>query len=299
MFIEWNSCEFDDKNRKRVTSWPPSCNTSLSTNSCRWCSAKNWWPLTNWCWSVKDSGTATTTKSIHLCRPRSERRLSGSVTRCCRRPSNAGASITNTSPPNGSVKCYVSLTICTKEAIAISTSAVWWTKSLKPWTAPCRRKSLTTCSRIPTKIGVSIWPPSTCNEEEITAFHPTTHSESQSFIFLRSFLKLTSFIDWNRIKPISRYCGLKKAYHWHDLSDTFSNETLKHFSTVYESPEDIDLWTAGVSERPLPGSMVGPVFGCIIGQSFKNLRAGDRFWHENPNQPSSFTLGMLRYDMLF
>ena len=60
---------------------------------------------------------------------------------------------------------------------------------------------------------------------------------------------------------------------------------------MYASPDDLDLWTAGVSERPMHGSMVGPVFGCIIGQTFRNLRSGDRFWYENPDQPSSFTLG--------
>ncbi len=84
---------------------------------------------------------------------------------------------------------------------------------------------------------------------------------------------------------------MKKADSWRDLADAFTNDTLKHFTSIYDSPDDIDLWTAGVSERPLTGSMVGPVFGCIIGESFRDLRAGDRFWHENPNQPSSFTLG--------
>jgi hypothetical protein len=37
--------------------------------------------------------------------------------------------------------------------------------------------------------------------------------------------------------------------------------------------------------------MVGPVFGCIMGETFKNLRLGDRFWFENAGQPSSFTQG--------
>ena len=88
------------------------------------------------------------------------------------------------------------------------------------------------------------------------------------------------------------YCGLKPARRWDDLNGAFANDTLKHFTTIYESPDDIDLWTAGISERPTPGSMVGPVFGCIIGETFKNLRLGDRFWHENPGQPSSFTPGI-------
>ena len=29
------------------------------------------------------------------------------------------------------------------------------------------------------------------------------------------------------------------------------------YGAMYESPEDLDLWTAGISERPLTGSMVG------------------------------------------
>jgi len=89
------------------------------------------------------------------------------------------------------------------------------------------------------------------------------------------------------------YCGLGSARSWQDLEGSFSNETLHHFAGMYASPDDLDLWTAGVSERPMHGSMVGPVFGCIIGQTFRNLRSGDRFWYENPDQPSSFTLEQL------
>jgi peroxidase len=87
------------------------------------------------------------------------------------------------------------------------------------------------------------------------------------------------------------YCGYPRANTWNDYAGVFTNDSLKHFSSIYAHPDDLDLWSAGVSERPLPGSMVGPVFGCIIGQTFHNLRFGDRFWFENPDQPSSFTLG--------
>jgi len=67
------------------------------------------------------------------------------------------------------------------------------------------------------------------------------------------------------------------------------------YSEVYESPDDIDLWSAGISERPQPGSMVGPVFGCIMGETFRNLRQGDRFWYEHSNHPGSFTHGKISY----
>nr|CAH0108178.1 unnamed protein product [Daphnia galeata] len=85
------------------------------------------------------------------------------------------------------------------------------------------------------------------------------------------------------------FCGLRRARNWNDLAGSFNNETLQKYIQTYSTPDDIDLWSAGVSERPLPGSMVGPVFGCIMGETFKNLRLGDRFWFENAGQPSSFT----------
>ena len=72
-----------------------------------------------------------------------------------------------------------------------------------------------------------------------------------------------------------------------------SNTTVAGYSKYYSSPDDIDLWSAGISERPLPGSMVGPTFACIIGKQFHNFRLGDRFWYENGGWPSSFTLEQL------
>ncbi|CAG0896838.1 unnamed protein product [Cyprideis torosa] len=39
--------------------------------------------------------------------------------------------------------------------------------------------------------------------------------------------------------------------------------------------------------------MVGPVFACIIGLQFRDLRFGDRYWYENGGWPSSFTIEQL------
>jgi len=44
-----------------------------------------------------------------------------------------------------------------------------------------------------------------------------------------------------------------------------TNETVSGYAAIYESPEDVDLWSAGISERPLPGSMVR------FNQSFKEI----------------------------
>lgn len=87
------------------------------------------------------------------------------------------------------------------------------------------------------------------------------------------------------------FCGLKRARSWKDLAGSFTNQTLQKYAQIYASPDDIDLWSAGISERPSPGSMVGPVFGCLIGEGFKSIRYADRFWYENGNLPNSFTVG--------
>ncbi|CAG0921300.1 unnamed protein product, partial [Notodromas monacha] len=90
------------------------------------------------------------------------------------------------------------------------------------------------------------------------------------------------------------FCGLPKARHWHDLLGTMPNSTVKRYSEIYGAPDDIDLWSGGLSERPLPGSLVGPTFACIIGLQFRDLKVGDRFWFENGGWPNSFTLEQLQ-----
>jgi hypothetical protein len=94
----------------------------------------------------------------------------------------------------------------------------------------------------------------------------------------------TKFRDW---------CGLSPVRSFDDLRGIFPNRTVDSYLSVYASHEDIDLWSAGISESPLPGAMVGPTLACIIGKQFHNFRFGDRFWYENGGWPSSFTLEQL------
>ncbi|MCL4126202.1 UNVERIFIED_CONTAM: hypothetical protein GTU68_019581 [Idotea baltica] len=89
------------------------------------------------------------------------------------------------------------------------------------------------------------------------------------------------------------FCGLHPIRSWHELEGVMTNKTVKRYVDLYRHPDDIDLWSGGVTERPLPGAMVGPTFACLIGITFKELRYGDRFWYENKGYPSDFSPGQL------
>ncbi|XP_046739892.1 uncharacterized protein LOC124407631 [Diprion similis] len=99
---------------------------------------------------------------------------------------------------------------------------------------------------------------------------------------------LPPYVDWR--EP----CGLSPVRSWEDLNRVMSASTAKKFRFLYSSIEDIDLFPAGLAEKPVPGGLVGPTFACIIAQQFSNLRRGDRFWYENPNRESSFTAAQLQ-----
>ncbi|XP_022651813.1 peroxidase-like isoform X2 [Varroa destructor] len=89
------------------------------------------------------------------------------------------------------------------------------------------------------------------------------------------------------------YCGLPRSKSFWNLVGYMSNKTIYRFSQIYKHPDDLDLWSAGVGEFPVPGGLLGPTFSCLIGEQFANLRRGDRFWFENHGWPSSFTLDQL------
>nr|CAA6803965.1 MAG: Peroxinectin (EC [uncultured Thiotrichaceae bacterium] len=52
-------------------------------------------------------------------------------------------------------------------------------------------------------------------------------------------------------------------------------------SQVYNSPDDVDLWVAGLAENYTEDSMVGETSTQIMKEQFENLRDGDRLWYEN------------------
>ena len=89
-------------------------------------------------------------------------------------------------------------------------------------------------------------------------------------------------------------CGLRRFSRFSDMTDVINVETVDRLSRVYAHVDDIDLFTGGLSERPVTGGVVGPTFACIIGQQFLNLRKGDRFWYENGNHPGAFRADQLQ-----
>ena len=70
-----------------------------------------------------------------------------------------------------------------------------------------------------------------------------------------------------------RYCGVESE---------FRNE-LTHIRLLqtYGSLDNVDLFVGGLAEKPLPGGLVGAVFGCIFGKTFQAVRDGDRFFYNN------------------
>ncbi|XP_037943386.1 chorion peroxidase-like [Teleopsis dalmanni] len=86
-----------------------------------------------------------------------------------------------------------------------------------------------------------------------------------------------------------KFCGLPTSNTWEEMFGSMPNETIVRYESIFEHPADIDLWSGGVSEKSLPGSMLGPTFACVIATQMSYVRRGDRFWYELPNQPSSFT----------
>ena len=45
-------------------------------------------------------------------------------------------------------------------------------------------------------------------------------------------------------------------------------------SSIYRNVGDIDLVTGLLSEAPLPDSVLGPTFLCLLGRTFRNIRFG-------------------------
>ncbi|OWF44554.1 chorion peroxidase-like [Mizuhopecten yessoensis] len=93
-----------------------------------------------------------------------------------------------------------------------------------------------------------------------------------------------------------KWCGLQPANHFStSLGGLIDIDPLAAdlLSKVYRHPDDIDLFTGGLSEMKIKGTLTGPTFSCIISKQFEVLKKGDRFWYESDDPIVRFTTAQL------
>uniref|UniRef100_A0A0N5BZJ5 peroxidase n=1 Tax=Strongyloides papillosus TaxID=174720 RepID=A0A0N5BZJ5_STREA len=90
------------------------------------------------------------------------------------------------------------------------------------------------------------------------------------------------------------YCGFGKAKSFHDMNDFIDEETIEKLMSLYDSVDDIDLFTGLISERSLKGALLSPTASCIIGEQFQRLKKCDRFYYENNLSHTKFSEDQLQ-----
>ncbi|XP_052237797.1 peroxidase-like protein 3 [Dreissena polymorpha] len=83
-----------------------------------------------------------------------------------------------------------------------------------------------------------------------------------------------------------KWCGLSSVRFWNTSSVgglvDHTLETITLLKTAgYSSPQDIDFFPGALSEKPVSGGTLGPTMECIIGDQFRRLKFGDRFFYQN------------------
>lgn len=89
-------------------------------------------------------------------------------------------------------------------------------------------------------------------------------------------------------------CRLPVAKTWAELKKIMVPGAGVRFQKSYNHPDDIDIFAGGISERHVPGAIVGPLFTCILERQFRFLRDGDRYYYENKGVFTSSQLNAIR-----
>lgn len=58
-----------------------------------------------------------------------------------------------------------------------------------------------------------------------------------------------------------------------------NTDLARRLLDLYGTPDNIDVWLAGVAEPFVRGARVGPLFACLIATQFQRIRQGDRYLH--------------------
>ena len=82
--------------------------------------------------------------------------------------------------------------------------------------------------------------------------------------------------DFNTVREAY---GLDPVASFADISS--DGEVQRALANAYGSVDDLDLWPAALAEDHADGASVGETLQAVIGDQFRRLRDGDRFWFEN------------------
>ncbi|XP_066993335.2 peroxidase [Anabrus simplex] len=86
-------------------------------------------------------------------------------------------------------------------------------------------------------------------------------------------------------------CGLRRARSFQDFTDYIDISSVRTMASLYKDVDDVDLYVGGFLETPLPDTIFGPTFHCIVKEQFYRTKFGDRFFYEFPT--SRFTQSQL------
>ena len=93
---------------------------------------------------------------------------------------------------------------------------------------------------------------------------------------------------------IVAFIVMTSAHKWKwtgNVKKTFVSQLVPRLQRLFGDISDIDLFLGGLMERPVEDALLGPTFQCLVGDQFKRLKFGDRFWFEESGQPNSFSEG--------
>ena len=65
---------------------------------------------------------------------------------------------------------------------------------------------------------------------------------------------------------------------WSNKPKEISHSNWAILRSIYNHPHHIDLFVGGLAEEPYSGGLTGRTFQAIIGETFRNLKYGDRFF---------------------
>ncbi len=97
-------------------------------------------------------------------------------------------------------------------------------------------------------------------------------------------------IQRGRDHGLPTYNDMREALGLQRISDfndpVFQDGFGAKLASVYDSPDDIDLWIGGLSEKHIPNSLLGPTFTQIVSEQFSNTAASDSKFYTRTSSAS-------------